>query len=361
MSYVCCDKFTEFLKELPKCEHHLHLEGTLEPSLLFSLAKRNNITLPSHFPPSVEACNERYSNFADLQDFLDHYYIGMSVLITEEDFYELAMEYFAKAAKDGCLHSEVFFDPQGHVERGIHVDTVVNGFNRACKDANEKFGTTNKLIMCLLRHLPSAAGLETILSVSHHFENGTIHGLGLDSSEKPFPPELFVECYAAVKSRHPEVGLTAHAGEEGDHTFVTNSLDLLKVTRIDHGVNSIQSEDLMARLAENRTMLSMCPLSNVKLQVVSDVAELPIRSFFEKDVPFSINSDDPAYFGGYILDNYLAVHTRFGFTVADWKKIAINGINGSWCSESRKSQLLAKVDEVCDKYSSLSVIPAVPI
>lgn len=355
MSFKCCSQFESFLQELPKCEHHLHLEGTLEPALLFSLAERNKIVLPDHFPKTVEACNERYSNFADLQDFLDHYYIGMSVLITEQDFYELAMEYFQKAANDGCLHSEVFFDPQGHVERGIHVDIVVNGFNRACKDANVKFGTTNKLIMCLLRHLPGQSGLETIDSVVHHFENGIIHGLGLDSSEKPFPPELFVECYSAVKSRHPEVGLTAHAGEEGDHTYVSNSLDLLNVSRIDHGVNSHQSEELMARLAENQTMLSMCPLSNVKLQVVSDVSELPIRLFFDKNVPFSINSDDPAYFGGYILDNYKTVHTRFGFTVAEWKKIALNGINGSWCDEKRKSDLREKVEQVCSKYQTLAV------
>lgn len=355
MSFTCCDQFKSFLGELPKCEHHLHLEGTLEPALLFSLAKRNNISLPEHFPPTVEACNERYSNFADLQDFLDHYYIGMSVLITEQDFYELAMEYFRKAASDGCLHSEVFFDPQGHVERGIHVDTVVHGFKRACEDATTELGTTNKLIMCLLRHLPGSSGLETIESVSHHFENGTIHGMGLDSSEKPFPPELFEECYSLVKDRHPHVNLTAHAGEEGDHTYVSSALDKLNVTRIDHGVNSHQNEELMARLAENRTMLSMCPLSNKKLQVVSDISELPLRVFFENDVPFSINSDDPAYFGGYILDNYLAVHTRFGFSVAEWRVIALNGINGSWCDEARKADLRLKVDQVCEKYQALAV------
>lgn len=348
--YECTSHIKSFLTELPKCEHHLHLEGTLEPSLLFDLAARNGITLPSHFPPTIEACNERYANFADLQDFLDHYYIGMSVLIREQDFFDLAMEYFARAHKDGCLHSEVFFDPQGHVERGIDVDVVVKGFDRACKEANKKFGTTNKLIMCLLRHLPAEAGMDTIHSASKYFEDGTIHGLGLDSAEKPFPPELFTECYNLVATKFPEVGLTAHAGEEGDHTFVTNSLDLLKVQRIDHGVNSKQSEDLMKRLAENRTMLSMCPLSNVKLQVVKDVSELPIALFLENDVPFSINSDDPAYFGGYILDNYIEVHTRFGFTLEQWCKISTNGIEGSWCDEARKAELKAKVAEVYNKY-----------
>lgn len=351
--FECTGHIKNFLTELPKCEHHLHLEGTLEPSLLFDLAKRNNITLPDHFPPTVEACNERYANFADLQDFLDHYYIGMSVLIKEDDFFDLAMEYFTRAHQDGCLHSEVFFDPQGHVERGINVDVVVQGFDRACKEANAKFGTTNKLIMCLLRHLPAAAGIETIESTSKYFENGTIHGLGLDSAEKPFPPELFTECYGLVKSKFPQVGLTAHAGEEGDHTYVLNSLDLLNVTRIDHGVNSKNDEQLMKRLAENRTMLSMCPLSNVKLQVVKDVSELPIALFLEKDVPFSINSDDPAYFGGYILDNYVEVHTRFGFSVDQWRKIAINGIEGSWCDAARKEELKALVEQVCTKYAAL--------
>lgn len=348
--YECTEHMNNFLKELPKCEHHLHLEGTLEPSLLFKLAKRNGITLPESFPPTVEACNERYNRFTDLQDFLDHYYIGMSVLIKEDDFYDLAMEYFTRAKADGCLHSEVFFDPQGHVERGISIDTVVAGFDRACKDANKNLGTTNKLIMCLLRHLPASSGMETITSASKHYKSGTIHGLGLDSAEKPFPPELFTECYEELKKQFPDVGLTAHAGEEGDHTYVTKSLDLLNVTRIDHGVNSQYDDELLARLAENQIMLSLCPLSNVKLQVVKDVSQLPISLFLDKNVPFSINSDDPAYFGGYILDNYTTVHTRFGFSIDQWKKIAYNGVNGSWCDESRKHELRNLIDEVCHKY-----------
>lgn len=351
--YECNHHMTEFLRELPKCEHHVHLEGTLEPSLLFQLAERNSIDLPSHFPESPEACAERYNNFADLQDFLDHYYIGMSVLQSENDFFDLAMEYFTKAHTDGCLHSEVFFDPQGHVERGIDIETVVSGFDRACKQANSQFGTTNKLIMCLLRHLPAEAGMQTLESAKPYYEKGIIHGLGLDSSEKPFPPHLFEECYSFLKESFPEVGLTAHAGEEGDHTYVSNSLDLLNVTRIDHGVQSQYSEQLMQRLAENQTMLSMCPLSNVKLQVVKDVSELPIRTFLENNVPFSLNSDDPAYFGGYILDNYITVHTRFGFTVDEWKKIIASGINGSWCDADRKKQLLAHADAVVEKYRQL--------
>lgn len=344
---------TEFLRDLPKCEHHVHLEGTLEPALLFELAQRNSITLPDSFPPTVEACNERYNNFADLQDFLDHYYVGMGVLITENDFYDLAMEYFKRAHADGCVHSEVFFDPQGHVERGISMQTVVSGFERACKDANTTLGTTNKLIMCLLRHLPADDGLKTIASAAPYFDAGTIHGLGLDSAEKPFPPELFAECYSSVRDQFPHVQLTAHAGEEGDHSYVTTSLNELKVSRVDHGVNSQHSEELMSHLAENQIMLSVCPMSNVKLQVVKDVAELPIRKFLEAGVPFSINSDDPAYFGGYILDNYVHVHTRFGFTPTEWTQVVLNGINGSWCDEERKKELREHLKLVQTKHKHL--------
>lgn len=192
---------------------------------------------------------------------------------------------------------------------------------------------------------------QTIHSASKYYQDGIIHGLGLDSSEKPFPPNLFTECYAHIKDNFPEVGLTAHAGEEGDHTFVSDALNLLKVSRIDHGVNSHQSEELMQRLAEQKTLLSLCPLSNVKLQVVKDVKELPIDKFFQMNVPFSINSDDPAYFGGYILDNYKAVHTRFGFTKDQWKIIALNGIKGSWCDDQRKNELISLVEEVYKKYN----------
>ncbi|KAI5965283.1 AAH1 [Candida pseudojiufengensis] len=351
--YECDDCMKDFLKQLPKCEHHVHLEGTLEPNLLFKLAKRNHITLPSNFPKTEEECRERYNNFADLQDFLDHYYIGMSVLIKEQDFYDLAMSYFKKAHDDGCLHSEVFFDPQGHLERSIELKTVVSGFHKACIDANKKFGTTNKLIMCLLRHLPSSDGLKVIQDSKKYYQNNIIHGLGLDSSEKPFPPRLFENCYNLIHKEFPNVGLTAHAGEEGNYKYVEDSLNLLKVTRIDHGVNSKQSKKLMERLAKDQTLLTICPLSNVKLQVVKDVSELPISLFFNKNIPFSINSDDPAYFGGYILENYIAVHESFGFGVKEWKQISLNGINGSWCSEDRKKELRNKVDEVCEKFGKL--------
>lgn len=339
-----------FLHELPKCEHHLHIEGTLEPSLLFKLAARNNIQLPEFFPKSVQECDARYQCFKDLQDFLDHYYVGMSVLIKEDDFYDLTMEYFEKAHKDNCLHSEIFFDPQGHLERGIDIHTIVNGINKACQDAIGKFNTSNKLIMCLLRHLPSQSGLDTIELAQPYYEQGIIHGLGLDSAEVPNGPENFIECYSQLRNSFPHIGFTAHAGEEGDHSYVSGSLNHLNVSRIDHGVNSHQDEELMKRLAQEQVMLSLCPLSNLKLQVVDNIGKLPIQTFLDKGIPFSINSDDPAYFGGYILENYRQVHKHFGFSIEDWKQIAINSINGSWCDTGRKQELIESVDRVVNKY-----------
>lgn len=347
------DHMEHFLRELPKCEHHVHLEGTLEPELLFQLAERNGVALPETFPKSVAECHDRYGRFKDLQDFLDHYYVGMSVLKHEDDFFELGKAYFHKAHADGCLHSEVFFDPQAHAERGISLELVTRGLNRACQYATEQLGISTRLIMCLLRHLPPAHGLDTVKQSLALYEEGLIHGLGLDSSEKPFPPELFTECYSLISSKFPSVGLTAHAGEEGDHSYVLNSLSHLNVTRIDHGVNTKQSEDLIKHVAENEIMLTLCPLSNKKLQVVQDISELPVELFLRNGVPFSINSDDPAYFGGYILDNYLAVHDKFSLSLSDWCSISKNGIKGSWCSEDRKKELHLLVDKVFDKYKDL--------
>jgi len=351
--YECNHHMQSFLKELPKCEHHLHLEGTLEPNLLFPLAKRNGIKLPSNFPANVEELNIRYSQFKDLQDFLDYYYIGCNVLIKEEDFFDLAWAYFQKAHQDGTWHSEVFFDPQSHTDRNISIEVVINGFKKACEKAEKELGMTTKLIMCLLRHLPSKQGLETIENAKSFIQDGTITALGLDSAEKPFPPELFIDCYSKVKEINSKIQLTAHAGEEGDSNYVITALDKLNVTRIDHGVNSIQDSKLMERLAKNQTMLSMCPLSNVKLQVVKDVSELPLNEFLKANVPFSLNSDDPAYFGGYILDNYITVHTRFGWDLETWCKVASNGVNGSWINQERKDEILEAIKKVHDKYKPL--------
>lgn len=348
--HECSQQMECFLRELPKCEHHLHLEGTLEPDLLFPLASRNNIQLPDNFPKTVEELNKRYSQFADLQDFLDFYYIGTNVLVQEDDFFDLAWAYFQRAKSDGLWHCEVFFDPQSHTERGIDLDVVVKGFQRACDKAQSELGITTQLIMCLLRHLPSQSGLATIESAREHIANGTIHALGLDSAEKPFPPQLFCDCYSRVKEINPSIQLTAHAGEEGDADFVTNSLNLLNVTRIDHGINSVHDDILIKRLSDNQTLLTVCPLSNVKLQVVKDVSELPLQKLLDANVPFSLNSDDPAYFGGYILDNYVAVHTRFGWSIDTWAQVAVNAINGSWCHQDRKDEILREIANVVEKH-----------
>lgn len=343
----------EFLEELPKCEHHLHLEGTLEPDLLFPLAKRNGVVLPENFPQTVEELNVKYESFEDLQDFLNYYYIGTNVLITEDDFFDLAWAYFTKVSKQGLVHAEVFYDPQSHTERGISLETVTKGFQKACAKARIELGITSKLIMCLLRHVEPEKCMQLIDDAKDLIQNGDIHGLGLDSAERPFPPNLFVECYAKAKSFNQNLQLTAHAGEEGTAQYVTDALDLLNVTRIDHGINSIRDPELIQRIAEERIMLTVCPFSNVKLQVVKSVKELPLQEFVDNDVPFSLNSDDPAYFGGYILDNYLQVAKDFPhWDYSIWARIAKNGINGSWFDEKRKQDLLTKVDEVVAKYSS---------
>lgn len=341
----------QFLKELPKCEHHLHLEGTLEPDLLFPLAKRNNVKLPDTFPQTVEALNKKYTQFKDLQDFLDYYYIGTNVLITEQDFFDLAWAYFTKVSKQGLVHAEVFYDPQSHTSRGISIDTVTNGFKRACEQAQREYGITSKLIMCLLRHLEPKDCLTTIQEAKHLIQDGTISGLGLDSAERPFPPNLFIECYETAAKLNSNLKLTAHAGEEGPAQFVTDALDLLNVTRIDHGINSVNDDELLKRLAQEQIMLTVCPFSNVKLQVVKAVSELPLQKLVDNNVPFSINSDDPSYFGGYILDNYLQVAKDFPhWDYNVWIKIAKNAINGSWCDDKRKEELQAKVDAVASKY-----------
>ncbi|CUS22353.1 LAQU0S05e03466g1_1 [Lachancea quebecensis] len=351
--HECSSAMREFLHELPKCEHHVHLEGTLEPDLLYPLALRNNVTLPNQFPKTVEELEKRYVMFRDLQDFLDFYYIGCEVLLKEEDFFDLAWAYFKRAHAQGLRHAEVFFDPQSHTPRGVTLETVVAGFKRACQKALEELQVTSKLIMCLLRHLPVEECKATLESSRVLFETQQIHGLGLDSAEQPFPPELFTECYELARQFHPDVKLTAHAGEEGSAKYVSNALDLLQVTRIDHGVRSVEDPELVARLARNKTMLTICPLSSLKLQVVQDISDLPLTQLLEAGVPFSINSDDPAYFGGYILDNYVAVQKKFNWDAATWAKVARQAIEGSWCDGKRKDELLAMLAAVVDKYSAI--------
>jgi len=344
----------QFLHDLPKCEHHLHIEGSLSPSLLFTLAKTNNIPLPDvDFDPSfktLEALEARYQRFTSLNDFLHYYFIGMSVLITSSDFESLAYEYFTRAHNDGVHHAEIFFDPQAHTHRGIPYKTVVEGLTAAQTRAEKDFGLTSKLIMCFLRHLS-----ETDADVTYkeavslgHFSSGIVAGIGLDSSEVGFPPEIFRAVYASA--REAGIRRTAHAGEEGDTTYISKALDICNVQRIDHGIRLVEDEALLKRVAKNQTLVTVCPLSNVRLRCVDRVAELPIQRFLDEGIRFSINSDDPAYFGGYILDNYCAVQDAFNLSLDNWKYIASGSIEGSWCNEERKKILLQKVEECMTRY-----------
>ncbi|KAL3424678.1 adenosine deaminase [Phlyctema vagabunda] len=352
---MCQSNFNDFLAALPKCEHHLHIEGSLSPTLLFQLAAANGIKLPAEDAAfqSIETLQDRYERFTSLDDFLNYYYIAMSALITASDFEKLGYEYFKRANADGVHHAEIFFDPQAHTSRGVAYATVVQGLTAAQRRAEQDFGLTSKLILCFLRHLSADQAGETYKEASAlgHFSDGTVVGIGLDSSEVGNPPEIFREVYASAKAAG--VRRTAHAGEEGDSTYISRALDLCHVERIDHGIHLIDDVALMRKLAKDKTLLTVCPLSNVQLRCVTKVAELPIREFLAEGVQFSINSDDPAYFGGYILDNYLAVQEAFSLSLAEWKGIAVAGITGSWCDEERKAVLLTKVEECVAKFAHL--------
>ncbi|PQE29442.1 adenosine deaminase protein [Rutstroemia sp. NJR-2017a WRK4] len=354
---MCGANMKQFLKELPKCEHHIHIEGSLSPALLFDLAKANNVKLPDPSTDSAfesaETLESRYERFTSLNDFLHYYFIGMSVLQTASDYESLAYEYFTRANADGVHHAEVFFDPQAHTSRGIPYNTVVSGLSAAQKRAKEDFGITSKLILCFLRHL-SATDAETTYQEAvalGHFSNGTVAAIGLDSSEVGFPPEIFREVYASAEAAG--IRRTAHAGEEGDTSYISRALDLCHVERIDHGIRLADDEALMKRVADQKIMLTVCPLSNVRLRCVKAVSELPIRKFLNAGVKFSINSDDPAYFGGYILDNYVAVQDAFELNIQEWKYIAEGAVEGSWCEAERKTELLKQVNECIEKHAKL--------
>lgn len=332
----------------------MHLEGSLSPSLLFRLAAQNSVTLPS---PSVDASFsspdtllDRYTRFISLDDFLHYYFIGMSVLQKAEDFEALAWEYFLRAKADGVLHTELFFDPQAHTGRGVAYRTVVEGFTTACRKAERELGISTMLILCFLRHLPVESAEETFEAAREDLKWGVLAGIGLDSSERDYPPELFRTVYASAK----EAGIrrTAHAGEEGPASYVRAAISFLDVQRIDHGIRLADDHALMAEVARKKMLVAMCPLSNVRLRCVNSVDELPIRKFLDAGVTFSINSDDPAYFGGYILDNYCAVQEAFGLTMQEWNGIVRGAIGGSWCDEERKDRLLEELENVMKVYDS---------
>jgi adenosine deaminase len=276
----------------------------------------------------------------------------MSVLINASDFEALAWDYFQHASADGLHHAEVFFDPQAHIERGVSYNTVLSGFQAACERAEKELGITSSLTQCFLRHLPPKDCLEVFNSeqVQASYKSGAVKAIGLDSSELPFPPENFEELY--VKAKKAGLKLTAHAGEEGPASYITNALDVLKVDRIDHGIRLAEDPELMKRIAEQGTLLTVCPLSNVVLRCVENVGQVPIRKFLDAGVKFSINSDDPAYFGGYILDNYVAVQEAFDLKIEDWESICRAGIEGSWCGDARKQEMLSALEKVVREWKN---------
>jgi adenosine deaminase len=325
-----------FIAELPKAELHLHIEGSLEPALMFRLAQRNGVAIPF---ASVEEVREAYA-FSNLQDFLDIYYQGMSVLVTEEDFYELTAAYLARARADNVRHVEIFFDPQGHTERGVAFETVIAGIARALDEAREQHGLTSKLILCFLRHL-SEADAEATLDAALPFI-ARIDGVGLDSSEVGHPPSKFARVFARARSLG--LKLVAHAGEEGPPAYVEEALDLLKVDRIDHGNRSLEDPALVRRLAEAGVCLTVCPLSNLKLCVVDDMAAHPLRRMLEAGLAATVNSDDPSYFGGYVNANYQAVADALDLSRAELVTLARNSFSGSFLEEDERARHLAAID-----------------
>lgn len=325
-----------FITALPKAELHLHIEGSLEPELMFALARRNKVAIPFD---SVEAVRAAYS-FSNLQDFLDIYYAGADVLRVEQDFFDLADAYFARAAADGVVHAEIFFDPQTHTDRGIPFQVVADGLLDAMRAAETRHGVTSKLILCFLRHLDEDAAFATLKAAEPWLDR--IAGVGLDSSEVGHPPEKFARVFAAAGG----MGLkrVAHAGEEGPPDYVWQALDLLKVDRLDHGNRSLEDPALVHRLVQEGMTLTVCPLSNHKLCVVPDLNDHPIDRMLDAGLCATINSDDPAYFGGYVADNYRAIATARGLDKATLATLARNSFTGSFLDDADKAAHIARID-----------------
>ncbi|MES1162483.1 MAG: adenosine deaminase [Rhizobacter sp.] len=328
-----------FIRGLPKAELHLHIEGSLEPEMVFDLARKHGVTLAY---PSVEALRRAY-DFHNLQSFLDIYYAGASVLLKEQDFYDMAMAYFKRAAADHVVRAELFFDPQTHTDRGVPIKTVIDGLTRACAAAKSELGVSGALILCFLRHLSEEAAFETLEQALPYRDQ--FIGVGLDSSEQGHPPEKFARVFARCR----ELGLhvVAHAGEEGPPAYVWSALDVLKVERIDHGVRSIEDAALMQRLATTRMPLTVCPLSNVKLCVYPTMAQHQLPALLDAGLCATINSDDPAYFGGYMNQNFVetfAALPQLGASQAH--RLSANSFEASFASAEDKRRWQAQLDAV---------------
>lgn len=333
---------TSFIRELPKVELHLHIEGTLEPEMVFALAQRNGITLDYADESALRAAYQ----FSDLQSFLDLYYQGMQVLQTEQDFFDLTWAYLERSHADNVRHVEVFFDPQAHTERGVPLAAVIGGIVRALEQARRQWRLTSRLILSFLRHLSQDAAFDMLRQAEPFRQQ--LSGIGLDSAEQDHPPSKFAQVYAAAQEQGYR--LVAHAGEEGPASYIRDALDILKVERIDHGVAAIDDAPLMARLAQERIPLTVCPLSNLKLKVINDMSEHPMLALLHAGLCVTVNSDDPAYFGGYMNANYRALQQGLGASERDLLQLALNSVEACWLSPEEKAVLTREIKAHGEKF-----------
>ncbi len=344
--HIPAAKLPALVQAMPKAELHMHIEGSLEPELIFELAHRNGVNLSY---PSVDALRAAYA-FTDLQSFLDIYYAGASVLLKAQDFHDMAWAYLLKAKADNVVHTEMFFDPQTHTERGVPFGVVIEGLSSACRKAKAELGVSASLIMCFLRHLSEEAALETLaqsLPYREHFI-----GVGLDSSERGHPPEKFARVFE--KCRELGLHLVAHAGEEGPPQYIRNALDILHVERIDHGVRCVEDPALVQRLVDEGMALTVCPLSNVKLCVFDSMKSHNLKTLLQHGLKATVNSDDPAYFGGYMNQNFLAAFADLDLDANDAYTLARNSFEASFVDEASKAAWIAQLDKTFADFAAAS-------
>ncbi|HRW75997.1 MAG: adenosine deaminase [Lewinellaceae bacterium] len=336
------DDLTAFIQHLPKAELHVHIEGTFEPEWMFRIAERNGIALDF---PDVETLKRAY-RFNNLQEFLDIYYIGANVLITEEDFYDLTMAYLRKCHEQTVVHAEIFFDPQTHTDRGVAFDTVIRGIRRALEEGERRLGITTRLIMCFLRHLTEESAMETLAQARPYRE--WIIGVGLDSSELGHPPSKFQRVFDLA--RQEGYALMAHAGEEGPASYIREALDLLHVSRIDHGNRCLDDPALVEELVARQIPLTLCPLSNLELKVIRDLSDHPVKIMLDRGLLATIHSDDPAYFGGYMNENYLQTALAVGLDREVLRRLAVNSFKASFLADDLREEWIRRVDQYCEAY-----------
>ena len=325
----------EFIKKSPKAELHLHIEGTLEPQQMFMFAKRNNIQIPFK---NINDVKKAY-NFSNLESFLKIYYEGAKVLLKEEDFFDLTWSYVLKCRDDNIVHTEIFFDPQTHTDRGVKFNTVINGIYKALQKAEKEFGLSFKIIMCVLRHLDEKSGLRILEQASSHKDK--IFGIGLDSSEKNNPPSKFQKLFRIARQKN--FVTVAHAGEEGPAEYIWEALNLLKVKRIDHGVKCFDDEKLVQKLRDSQIPLTVCPISNVKLQVFRKLEDHNLKKMLNEKLMAMVNSDDPAYFGGYLNKNLIEIQVALDLSINEVKTLLVNSFKSSFLKEEKKSEWISKI------------------